>query len=228
MTTIDLVQHANAAVELAMQGVSRLTPEVLALEGMSGTMTRHLYNNLCNLPGCRYLEVGCWKGSSTVAALYGNDATGTAIDNWSQFDGPKDHFHRTVDSLLPPGQLHFIDADCWQALDGELPGGPFLVYMYDGGHSFDDHRRAITHAAKHLERRCVVVIDDWNVPHIREGTQAGLVDVGATVLGRREMFTDRNGDERGFWNGAAVFVLDLPPLVSEPDNTLSDNTLESE
>lgn len=214
--TLDLVAHCEAAVQLALEGASRLTPEVLALEGMTGTKTRHLYNNLCNLPGCRYLEVGCWKGSSTVAALYGNDATGTAIDNWSEFGGPKDDFHRVVDSLLPPGQLHFIDADCWEALDGELPGGPFLVYMYDGGHSAEDHRRAITCAAKHLERRCVVVIDDWNEPCIRQGTEAGLAEAGATVVSKRELFTAGNGIADGFWNGVAVFVIDLPsPLAPE-------------
>lgn len=205
--------HCEAAFELAEAGASRLTADALALDGMSGTKTRHLYNNLCNLPGgCRYLEVGCWKGSSTVAALQGNDAaTGTVIDNWSEFGGPKDEFHANVQRLLRPDQVRFHDADCWDVLCRADLGGEFDVYMYDGGHSREDHRRAIVWAAPHLRRRCIVVIDDWNESWIREGTMDGLRDAGATVAWKREAFTGMNGDRGGYWNGVCVFVLDLPP-----------------
>ncbi len=41
---------------------------------------------------CRYLEIGVWKGSSLCAAMWKNEITCLAIDNWSEFGGPKSRF----------------------------------------------------------------------------------------------------------------------------------------
>ena len=40
----------------------------------------------------RYLEIGTWKGSSICSAMCNNKITCVAIDNWSEFGGPKNIF----------------------------------------------------------------------------------------------------------------------------------------
>lgn len=81
----------DTAFSNAEQNISKITSEIIQLEGFSGTKTRHFYNNLL-VDGARYLEIGTWKGSSVCSAMYGNKATVVCIDNWSEFGGPKDEF----------------------------------------------------------------------------------------------------------------------------------------
>ena len=42
----DLSSHVEYAFEQAEQGVSNITPDIIAMEGMTGKKTRHFYNNL--------------------------------------------------------------------------------------------------------------------------------------------------------------------------------------
>lgn len=39
---------------------------------MSSPKVRHLLNNLCSLPSTSYLEIGTWKGSTWISALFQN------------------------------------------------------------------------------------------------------------------------------------------------------------
>ena len=88
----DLQSHVEIAFENAEKGISKITEEIIEMEGMSGIKTRHFYNNLLNRADARYLEIGTWKGSSVCSAMCGNQAKVVCIDNWSQFGGPKGEF----------------------------------------------------------------------------------------------------------------------------------------
>ena len=92
ITVNDLIAHIEHSFDYAEKGISNITNEILAMEGMSGTKTRHFYNNLLNKDEARYLEIGTWKGSSVCSAMYKNHATVVCIDNWSEFNGPKREF----------------------------------------------------------------------------------------------------------------------------------------
>ena len=80
------------AFKNAENEISKVTPELLNMEGMTGKKTRHFYNNLMNKEDSRYLEIGTWKGSSVCSAMCGNKAKVVCIDNWSEFGGPKNEF----------------------------------------------------------------------------------------------------------------------------------------
>jgi len=82
----------NKAFENAEINVSKITNDIISIDGMSGTKTRHFYNNLLNFEDARYLEIGTWKGSSVCSAMYKNNAKVVCIDNWSEFNGPKNYF----------------------------------------------------------------------------------------------------------------------------------------
>jgi hypothetical protein len=68
----ELIQYVQLSVENAERGQSKLTPEILTIDGMSSPKIRHFLNNICSYPGASYLEIGCWKGSTFVSALYKN------------------------------------------------------------------------------------------------------------------------------------------------------------
>jgi hypothetical protein len=94
--------HVLNSLSLAYINRSKLTQEILALEGFSGTKTRHLYNSICSAPWAKYLEVGVWKGSTFVSALYNNThCNATAIDNWSAFSGSFSNLTALHQSTLP-------------------------------------------------------------------------------------------------------------------------------
>lgn len=211
------MENTEAAIEAARAGRSRLTPEALALDGMSGAKTRHLYNNLA-ANASRHLEIGSYKGSSTVAALCGNPHLHvTAVDSWQEFGGPKDEFaaNTRAYSACGSGQLHAMECDCWDALAALKRGAaaPFDMYLYDGGHTYEDQFRALTEAVDVLAPVCVVVVDDYDWSEVRRGTTDALAELQAR--GRVRVHLSRHvqasgcSDAAGFWNGAGVFVLEV-------------------
>lgn len=206
-----MTMHVKAALWDATRNQSKLTPEILALEGFSGEMTRHFYNNLCSLPNLTYLEVGSYKGSSIIAALYENQVSGFAIDNWSEFDGPREEFNENVKKYIQTSDLYFKDQDCF-TLDF-IPD--IDIFLYDGNHSRDSHKRAITHFAKFLKPTAVIVIDDWNWDWIREGTFEGFAECPELKIHYSQEIrhttdnthTPRDFAQTHFHNGIGIFVV---------------------
>ena len=83
---MDLTSHVIECINLAEQKQSKLTDEIALWhnhdphEGMSTPRIRHLFNNLLDkniankhgITETNYLEIGTWKGSTAVPALYKN------------------------------------------------------------------------------------------------------------------------------------------------------------
>jgi SAM-dependent methyltransferase len=219
------IRHVSRAFEESKAGYSSLPPDVLAISGMSGNMTRHLYNNLAllKLPATQgaprplnYLEIGTWKGSSLVAAMYGNSHVhGVCIDNWSQFGSPRQEYDANIQKFLPEADVTTIEGDSF--VTGVVGDTTFDMYLYDGGHTYNDHRRAITHFARHLADVSIVIIDDWNWPAVRAGTLQGLAE-SYDVLKVRESSEVRHTHDDShtpfdqakaqYWNGIVVMVIE--------------------
>lgn len=192
----------EACIARARNGQSNCSRHALNIDGMSGQMTRHLYNNVCAFPGgVNYLEVGCWKGSSTVSALCQNSAKATVIDNWSEFSGPREEFLRNVQGL----DFQMIEADAFSVTTDRLAHKPYNVYLYDGHHGVDSHAKAITHFWDALADECVILVDDWNWPEVKQGTREGFKNAPPhTVV---EYTIDGPTGAEGFWNGCGIFIV---------------------
>ncbi|MEM9302133.1 MAG: glycosyltransferase family 92 protein [Pseudomonadota bacterium] len=197
--------HIDRALATAEARASGVHPDVFGIKGMSGVYTRHFYNTLCRFAGCRYLEVGSWLGSSLCAAMAGNEMTAVAIENWTQFRGKRDIFMANLERWRGKNTVRFIERDCFEVDPKAL--GSFDVYMYDGGHSREDHRRALTHFEPCLADPAVVVIDDWNWERVRAGTEDALAQWSLEVLHRREVIDGTLNDADRWWNGIAVLLV---------------------
>lgn len=188
-------------IEQASGYLSKCTREILALEGMSSAKVRHLLNNICSRKGTRYLEVGVWKGATFCSANYGNAVESVAVDNFSQFDGTREQFLENFNATVGGvPNLHDIDFHEFPTRDDRR----FDVFFYDGNHSHEDQRTAITRLAPSLESEFVLIIDDWNSPDVRAGTLEGIAESRIAVVRSWELPANFNGDRENWWNGLYV------------------------
>ena len=214
-----LIAHIEECLKRAYNLDSNLSKDVLALEGMSGAKTRHFYNNVCSLKfegrDTNYLDIGTWKGSSTISSLYSNEhVRAFAIDNWRMFRGPREDFTNNVNTLIPTNELTVIDDDCFAIDIANHVNAKIDVYLYDGDHQFIDHFKAIKHYADVLNDVSIVMIDDWNYGDVRNGTYKGLESADLDIMYKKEIrhtADDSHSPPRvarsEFWNGIGIFIL---------------------
>jgi hypothetical protein len=201
----ELVKHVNKCFRTCN---TKLSNEVFSIEGYSGTLTRIFYNNICELKfenrKTEYLEVGVWKGSSFVSSMFENEHVhGVAVDNWSEFGGPRDTFFNTLEKFNIKNYT-FVDGDFFNTTFDKK----FDIYMYDGNHDELSHSKAIEHAWPYLADEAIIIVDDWNWECVRNGTYASLPM--EQVVSVHEIIFDVNAtgfQPDGFWNGIGVFVV---------------------
>jgi hypothetical protein len=203
-----LINHTEHSVISAINGISRLPKEVLELEGMSSNKGRYLLNNLGSLDGINYLEVGSWKGSTAISALYQNKiANYTIIENWKLgSEGIKDALFDNFNNILGYAP-NIIEADCFSFNPLEKGIKDIDVYFYDGEHEEIDQYQALTHYYDSLSDNFVFIVDDTNYPPALVGTIKAIVDKNLKIHKHWALQATHNGDGDNFWNGMYVAVL---------------------
>ena len=196
----------------AENNISKITNDIIYMDGMSGTKTRHFYNNLLNSHDARYLEIGTWKGSSVCSAMCNNKAKVICIDNWSEFGGPKSEFLVNFEKFKGKNDATFIENDCYKVDVSVLP--KFNIYMYDGNHSNDSHYMALLHYYDCLDDVFIFIVDDWNWDDVRDGTYKSIQQLQLKILYEKEIrltwdntHTVEQLAKDTWWNGLYVAIL---------------------
>ena len=196
----------------AENNISKITDNIIKMEGMSGTKTRHFYNNLLSATNIRYLEIGTWKGSSVCSAMCGNKATVVCIDNWSEFGGPKNEFLINFHNYKGENEAYFIESDCYKVNVSTLP--KFNIYMYDGNHTMENHYKALLHYYNCLDDVFIFIVDDWNWKEVRDGTIASIKRLNLKVLYEKEIRLTLDNSvtpepilSKTWWNGIYIAIL---------------------
>jgi hypothetical protein len=202
-TAAMLQQHVDSSITLGDLLTSKLDRAAFRARGFTSPKVRHLLNNLGSLDGLDYLEVGVHRGATFVASNYRNRlASATAIDNWSEFaenGGVKDEFLANCSTLLAPGSYRFLEQDCFTVTRDQFRA-PINFYLYDGEHSFDAQRKALTHFYAMLDDVFIFLVDDYGWDAAKAGTQDAIGELGLERLYERELID-------GWWNGLYVSVL---------------------
>jgi hypothetical protein len=200
------------AFDNAENNISKITNDIIMMEGMSGTKTRHFYNNLLNIEDARYLEIGTWKGSSVCSAMCGNKAKVTCIDNWSEFGGPKDEFLVNFEKFKGENDANFIEDDCYKVDVSSL--SKYNIYMYDGNHSNESHYKALLHYYDCLDDIFIFIVDDWNWIDVRDGTMNSIRKLNLKILYEKEIrltwdnsVTPEPELSQNWWNGIYIAIL---------------------
>jgi hypothetical protein len=202
----DLIKHVMECIDKAEKNMSKIDANILNLEGMSSAKVRHFLNNLCNFPNTTYLEIGCWKGSTLVSALYKNDVSvvdAVAMDNWSIFSGGKEACSYNVNTYLPNVPLNFYEIDCFsltQEMKREIFQRPVTTYFYDGNHTTESQEMAFTAFNDVFDDVFVAVVDDWIGQGVRDGTYSAFKKLGYTVLYEKACYD-------GWWYGLYIAVI---------------------
>lgn len=207
------ISHLDLSFKNADEGVSKISQEIISMEGMTGTKTRHFYNNLLSMKDARYLEIGTWKGSSVCSAMYKNNAIVTCIDNWSGFSGPKEEFLVNFNKYKGENNASFIESDCFK-IDISSLSTSFNIYLYDGGHTEMEHYNALKYYYNCLDDIFIFIVDDWNWDGVRSGTLRSITDLKLEYLYKKEIRLTTDGShtpggicETTWHNGICVFVL---------------------
>jgi hypothetical protein len=203
-TASPLGLRVRNALRRAIEGQSKVTPELLSILGMSGKLYRMFINNLVeSTPDARYLEVGSWAGSTLCSAIYGNKVRALAIDNWSQFDGPQHLFFSHLSAFVgKESAVSFFNSDFRAVPYGAL--GKFNIYLFDGPHEYQDQYDGLALAKDALDDEIVFIVDDWNWPGVRAGTHDAIRDAGwklAYSVEIRSTDNDRHPGDQGLPQG---------------------------
>ena len=204
--------HLDTSFQNAENNISKITNDIISMEGMSGTKTRHFYNNLLNMEDARYLEIGTWKGSSVCSGMCGNKAKVICIDNWSEFGGPKSDFLVNFKNFKGENDATFIENDCYKVDVSILP--KFNIYMYDGNHTNESHYKALLHYYNCLDDVFIFIVDDWNWKDVRDGTVKSIQKLNLKVLYEKEIrltwdnsVTPEPELSKNWWNGIYAAIL---------------------
>ncbi len=220
---IKYFEHIKNSIEKAENNISKINDDIIKLNGMTGTMTRHFYNNLLELDDARYLEIGVWAGSSVCSAMYNNKATVFCIDNFSEYTEKqyklgfvvKDTFLNNFNRYKGENNAYFIENDCFNVDVSILP--KFNIYLYDGNHSEDSHYKALTHFYDCLDDIFILLVDDWDMRDVRDGSKRAIERLNLKVLYYFEIRLNKNDNinthipndaaRRTWWNGLYIAVI---------------------
>ena len=108
----------RAALELADNERSKITEREKELYGLTSLRVKALLNNLCAKDNINYLEIGTYKGSTLLSALYGNEKTkAVGVENFKYDDrepkkrAPNDGIWENMKSQLHSNIDRYRDPD---------------------------------------------------------------------------------------------------------------------
>lgn len=186
--------HIEESIEKYKLGYSKLNEKARSMEGMIQGGARNLLNLLASFDGCRYMQIGTWKGACLYSALYKNNVEyAFACDDFSQFtlregaiileDGQmKARGNLDLEVMLTLMQpedegetveFEFYNGDCFGMPLNKVKKR-INMYFYDGGHNLGDHFLSLYYYYPVLDDEFIFVCDDWSEEKVRVGTRAAL------------------------------------------------------
>ena len=202
---MDYSLHIENAINATLNGFSRLDKYAHDIQGMSSIKVRNLLNLLVNINDARYLEIGVWKGSTFYSALVNNNPThAIAIDNWSEFGGPFAEFQQNINLLPSYINRTFYNGDCFDQQVKNKINKKFNIYFYDGGHSMEQQKQALTEYINYMDNDFIFICDDWNWSNVVQGTYQGIFQSNLKIVKEWTLPAEFNGDTKNWWNGLWV------------------------
>jgi len=181
-----LSSHIEDCIEKYESGYSKLNEKAKSMDGMIGPQARNLLNLLADFDGCRYMQIGTWKGACLYSALYGNNIDyAFACDNFSQYSADPNDINRSILdfdillNLMQPDddgetvEFEFYDGNCWGMPLSKIEK-PINMYFYDGGHNCGDHFLSLYYFYPVFDDNFIFICDDWSEEKVKTGTYAAI------------------------------------------------------
>ena len=209
---ITLITRVIGSIEMAKSSLTVLPEGVTSLQGMSGVKFRCFLNNLMH--GLSYLELGAWKGSTFISAVYKNMITSgyaLAIDNFSEFNKDNDIKLALTQNckkfLVNDERYEIIDAST-DDFDIKSCDKRFDVFFYDADHHTAPTRDGITKFSELMHDTFVLIVDDYSWENVKNGTEQAIKAISSKfeMVFKMSIGTEVNNDNMGWWNGVGVFI----------------------
>lgn len=210
MSKIDKIRWA---IEKADMLKSDLPISQLDVPALTSLRIRHLLNNLGRLAK-NYLEVGVHKGGTFTATISGNNNLQdvTAIDSFEsdhmQGELAMVQFEENSGKHLPQGTfLTLIVSDSFDKKHIKLKHGHYDMYLYDGDHSEESQKKALTFYKDFLRDEVIFLCDDYDWLEVQKGTQEGIKEAGFDILFEKHLQSEGSHNNDSYWNGFYVSLL---------------------
>ena len=93
--------------------------------------------------------------------------------------------------------------------------GKYNLYLFDGPHHEKDQYDALTFVHTALEKKFILIVDDWNWDQVRLGTNKAIQDLNFKIIAGLEIMTTQNsssayvqGQNSEWHNGYCFFVIE--------------------
>jgi hypothetical protein len=179
----------NSAFINAEKLTSKISSDIIQIDGYNGEKTLHFFNNLLDMNNARLLEIGTWKGSITSAAMYGNSCDIICIDNWCQsnyVDNKADinesnsNFKANLENFKGNNNVILLEND-WKKIDiSSLTKRN--IYFYDANYPLSDHKQSLQHFLPILDDIFIYIINDWDWSDIRKAIRKMIKDLNLEIL----------------------------------------------
>ena len=221
-----LKAHVINAVYKADNKTSKAKPKRINTEikGFSSTRIRHLLNNLCSLENCNYLDVGSYRGSTVISAVWDNDATGYAVDTFN-FDmlSSETTFHPQVKKALEDlltvfniqNKVNIIVKDIAKINKKDLNEQLMDVVYYDSSLNAKDIQSAVKNILPNTKIYSILVFANTQNSEALAVFEKAIIANLATIHYSLELKSRVIGDSNTWWNGVKIFVVERKRLAEE-------------
>lgn len=225
-----LIELSNTAYQNAQKNVSKISNDWRIMDQFSVSSKRYklLLNNLCALENCSYLELGCFRGGTLLAALSQNKVTAAyAVDNFSYdprafYTNPETGVNSNYN---PEGwinvKMNLIEnleklgldksvklfADNWNKITINSIKTKLNIIHVDIPENID---KILDMYSLKFEDTVILVISNYNETYIREQFHSFInnnplrFDIKYSIIN----FSHSNADTDGWWNGLGLFVIE--------------------
>lgn len=219
---MDLVKHIDDSIDWGRLEVSKLNQDILDIHGITSNKVKCFLNNICDIDGANYLEIGVFRGATFCSAIHNNNIYSVAIDNFMSPNlTPKgvsqkigNYYKHNID-ILPQEEFlnnvkRFGDVDKISVYKTDYHTFDFKtlsnvdIIFYDGETKFHDQYVALTNMLPIFSEQTILIMDDWNWD---SGAFDKFLDYNnLSILHSRQIFTNGE-DPSDFWNGLGVFLI---------------------
>lgn len=204
-----IIEESIAAAESLK---TKLPDEIFLIPGYSSKMVRILLNSVVEkMNDSTYLEIGSFRGSTLVSALYKNAVKDAyAVDNWSEFnDGTvRDDFLLRTEKYLS-NSFKLIEGDCFSddVISKIKPG--INVFFFDGEHSYESHYSALIRYIDLLSKDFIFIVDDFDPydaswENVERGTRDSIECLALKVNYEVHLKSTGRNSESSWWNGIYI------------------------
>ena len=183
-----------------------LRKALVNIESMSTYAIGYVINRICKKLNKNqlYLNIGVWKGFSLVSGMINTACEVIGIDNFSQFDGPREKFLENFNKYKKDHHFFFEENYINFFKNFEKKSQYIDFYFYDGEHSYDNQYKNLEIADQFLKKGSLILIDDINFDEVYNGTKDFISKTNSNYQILKEIKTANNHCHPSFWNGIII------------------------